>query len=377
MIGLHMIVFNVACCVLCAGGEETGAISCEKGFSGIMCTVCEPGYYQSSSEGCTACHDGGINLVAILVIFIGVVAVLYVLFLACGARILSHFSKHTGLSFFSKAWRSKTMNFQARKKNFLKSENMARNYQNKLKQLVTMFQILSALPSTLSFTYPDVFYKLTFIFKLIDFGKFMNELGLSCSVDGLDYVSTVITATLVPIAVSLLLYLIQGVHVYFTLHQYSEPFREIANTYHRIRVLKSTYFYIFLFFTYLILPSVCTVLFGMLRPCVDMDPEGVEEGSHDYLEADYSIECSSDRYRLGRAWAAVFVCVYPLGIPCMYFYLLYQARRLIKSRANIDVDALNEAGLQEMEETATTLSSLGFLFHEYQPKVSMPAIMHY
>jgi hypothetical protein len=358
-------------CVVIAGGEETGSDTCDKGFTGMLCTVCKPGFFKSNSAGCIACNDNGINVVAMIGMFIGLVAVLYVFVLSCGARFLAHCSKQTGLTFFSKSWRSKSMNFRARKKNFLSSENNSRKYQSKIKQIVTMFQILSALPSTLSLSFPPVYYQLTFIFNLVNLDAFFNDLGLSCSVEGLDYISAVIAATLIPIVASLLLYFVQLVHVTFILHQYSEPFREIANTYHRIKVLKSTYFYVFLFFTYLVLPGVSTMLFGMLRPCVDMDPDSdtTDEGSHFYLEADYSIECSSARYDFGVVWAAVFVMVYPVGIPCMYFYLLYEAKGLIIGRATTDVEALDEAGLQEVEKAAMSLSSLRFLYQEYQPKV--------
>ena len=351
------------------GGLETGTELCDEGFTGVLCSLCSPGYFKSRTDGCSACSDSGVNVVAAIAIFIGAAAVLYAFVLVCGARFLDHCGKQTGLSFFSKAWRSKTMDFRTRKRNFLSSEETSRKYQNKIKQIVTMFQILSALPSTLSLVFPSVFYTLTFIPNLINLGSFFDELGLSCSFEDMDYVTTVIAATLIPIAASLLLYVVQLVHVFITLHQYSEPFREIANTYHRIKVLKSTYMYVFLFFTYLILPGVATILFGMLRGCVDMDPEDTEAGAHRYLEADYSIDCSSHRYFFGVTWAAVFVVVYPIGIPCMYFCQLYRAGPLIQARAKADADTLDEAGLAEMERTAMTLASLRFLYQEYQPKV--------
>ena len=87
------------------------------------------------------------------------------------------------------------------------------------------------------------------------------------------------------------------------------------------------------------------------------------------METDYSIECSSARYDLGVVWAAVCVVVYPVGIPCMYLYLLYEARHLIKGRSKSDINAIDERGLQEMETAALTLSSLRFLYQEYQPEV--------
>lgn len=349
----------------------TGEEGCSEGFTGALCSVCEDGYFfDSQSASCIECNDSGVTVVAAIVMLMTLMCVVYLFVISCGKRIMQSVGKQTGLAFVAKYSRSKSMNFRLRKENFLKSEDTSRKYQNKLKQLITLFQILSSLPSTLAISFPSVFYQFTFIFNLINLGSLFNDLGLSCSVDGLDYVSALIAITLLPIAATLALYLIQLMHVHFILTQYSEPFREIANTYQRIEVLKSTYLYIFLFGTYLILPGVSTILFGMLRPCVDLDPEGTNDhGSHFHMEADYSIECSSERYDLGVIWAAVFVMVYPVGIPCMYFYLLYQARGLIEGRARSDVNALDEQGLEDMEKAALKLSSLRFLYQEYLPEV--------
>jgi hypothetical protein len=322
---------------------------------------------------CSECNDSGITVVTIIAICTGLVAALFVLVKTCGSRVLAYFGKQTGLSFISLYSRSSTINFTQRKKNFLNSEEISRKYQSKLKQIITMFQILSALPSTVSFlSFPSVYYQLTFLFELLNIGTLFNDLGLVCSLEGLDYVSSVIAATLIPIAASLFLYLAQLGHVYFTLHQFTEQFRTAARTYERIVVLTSTYFYIFLFGTYLVLPGVSKLLFGMLRPCVNLDPEDTQGESYFYLEADYSIECSSDRYHLGVAWATVFVFVYPVGIPGLYFYLLYEARPLIKGRAKADINALDEEGLQKLENAAMTLSSLRFLYEEYLPEVTQP-----
>ena len=348
----------------------TGSEGCDEGFSGALCMVCDTGFFfQSQSATCTACNDSGVSVLALTLILVAFAFVLFLIVKSCGKVVLSHLAKQTGLSFLSKYSRSKSMSIRERKKNFLRSEETSRKYQNKLKAVITLFQILSALPSTISISFPSVYYQLTFVFNLVNIGGLFNDLGLSCSVEGLDYVSAVMAVTILPIVAALFLILVQRLHVHFTLHQYSEPFREAAKTYQRIEVLKSTYVYIFLFGTYLILPGVSTILFGMLRPCVDMDPEDTQSVSHLYLEADYSIECTSARYDFGVAWAAVFVLVYPIGIPCMYWSVLHSARPLIKGRAQSNIHTLNEEGLREMEQDVLTLSSLRFLYQEYQPKV--------
>jgi hypothetical protein len=104
---------------------------------------------------------------------------------------------------------------------------------------------------------------------------------------------------------------------------------------------------------------------------VDIDPEGLQsQESHLYLEADYDIECSTSRYRLGVVWASFFVAVYPIGIPCLYFYVLRGAKDMIQHQAAARVHELDLPGVQQLERNAMALSSIRFLFQEYEPEVS-------
>ena len=80
---------------------------------------------------------------------------------------------------------------------------------------------------------------------------------------------------------------------------------------------------LFLLFTYLVLPGVSSVIFRYFI-CTNIDPDGVLPGPQRYMVEDYSISCSSDRYLFGFVWALIMVVVYPVGIPLMYFVLLYQ-----------------------------------------------------
>merc|ERR1712070_664947 len=83
---------------------------------------------------------------------------------------------------------------------------------------------------------------------------------------------------------------------------------------------------IFLFITYLVLPSVTVVIFRMF-PCQNVDPSNGNSPDNYYLIADYSISCNSDRYRYGVAWAIFMIFIYPIGLPILYFCLLYNIRK--------------------------------------------------
>ena len=353
----------------CAGGANTGTDMCNVGYTGVMCGVCDANYYYPSLKAaCEMCSTGGIQIGLIILVSVIGFALLGIAICLFGGKISKEFYKQIGLSYFTNKWRTNKLTFTERKKKFLHAEDSSRKYQNKLKQLITLFQILTAFPSILSTTFPNIYYQLTSAFNIINLGAILTDLGLVCSFDELDYISTVVGATVLPIVFSLLLFIIQKIHCYSVFNQYSVLFRDIANAPGRVRVLKSTYQYLWLFFTYLILPGVSTVLFGMLKPCTNVDPDGVEDGNQLYLEADLSIQCHGSRYNFGVVWAAVGCVIYPLGVPCVYFYLLNNSKNLIQSRANIDTKNLDRTGLQELENVGMQLSSIKFLFQEYQPK---------
>jgi hypothetical protein len=87
------------------------------------------------------------------------------------------------------------------------------------------------------------------------------------------------------------------------------------------------------------------------------------------MTADYSVSCSSEKYRFGFVWACVMIFVYPIGCPAYYFYLLFNVRHEITSRSE-------EVSLERVESLDITdkararqqkLISLKFLYESYHP----------
>ncbi|CAM9309853.1 unnamed protein product [Laminaria digitata] len=51
-----------------------------------------------------------------------------------------------------------------------------------------------------------------------------------------------------------------------------------------------------------------------------------------YLQADYSLECSTARHNTFKTYSLVMACVHPVGIPAVYAWCLARNRRdLVKS----------------------------------------------
>jgi hypothetical protein len=80
---------------------------------------------------------------------------------------------------------------------------------------------------------------------------------------------------------------------------------------------------VFLVFTFLIFPSVSTTVLETFA-CDYLK----DTGEH-WLRADYSISCDTHTWNVYRAYAAVMVLIYPLGIPGMYSYLLWKHKKHI------------------------------------------------
>jgi len=88
------------------------------------------------------------------------------------------------------------------------------------------------------------------------------------------------------------------------------------------------------YFTYLILPSITSTIFHMFV-CTEVD-------SKNYLVADIGINCQSTYWRDGIIYASIMIIIYPLGIPMMYLWLLYQVKdRIIEINNDSPVDSNN------------------------------------
>ena len=93
----------------------------------------------------------------------------------------------------------------------------------------------------------------------------------------------------------------------------------------QISLLCSQYSNALLLLTHVVLPGVSSVLFRYFQ-CIDVDPDGVLSGSQLYLQSDLTISCTSNRYHMGLVWVSLMIILYPIGIPLLYFTLLYKVK---------------------------------------------------
>ena len=96
-----------------------------------------------------------------------------------------------------------------------------------------------------------------------------------------------------------------------------------------------------------------------------MDPEDTEEGKNVYLKADYSVDCSSERYEQARIVAICFILIYPIGVPIVMYYKLLVASKEIKRGWGPKAEYEDE---KKQLVRMALLAPLEHLFRNFKPK---------
>jgi hypothetical protein len=92
-----------------------------------------------------------------------------------------------------------------------------------------------------------------------------------------------------------------------------------------------------------------------------------EEGSAGRMRADYSIECEGSYYNAGYWYASAMVFIYPIGMPSVYFLMLYKKRKYMNPAYFSDTPMTEEQAIAKVDKNRK-LDSQRFLFDMYHPK---------
>jgi len=132
--------------------------------------------------------------------------------------------------------------------------------------------------------------------------------------------------------------------------------------------VKSKYLTYFFILTYLILPSITTNLFQMFV-CTNVDPNNEDEDLNYYLTVDVRIPCYTEYWYKGVVYASVFIIVYPIGIPMMYFYLLYKCKDEIKNRPKETKDTFSPRSQKGSNNQSTQQDDVGIAVDTHQESI--------
>lgn len=379
--------------IACLGGYETGPASCDVGYEGPLCAVCSSNYYYDGTlKTCTTCTGQDMSIFAVIVIptvFIFIFIVFYLarklrpeIFIrvmhAAGAVSNSMSGGNsdgdggdddddddsTGTDDKNSDGYFKKLYKKAKKSQMLtmlsrNTASLTDKIISKVKILMSAFQIVSGLPATLKISFPSA------VTKLLDGLSFANIFSVNTSAftclsaKRYDYVDTLQFATVLPVVITAILYIMYAIEVQIVWHHarrqnllvtrsMEEGSRKESSqkvkvnndeAHDKIKGLTGHYVSLFLLLTYTVLTSVSSTIAGAI-PCIQIDPDNVDSTmGNKYLIADLSIDCSSDRYWFGYSWACITALIYPIGIPVMYYWLLSTNKQDILNR---DINHANE-----------------------------------
>jgi len=171
---------------------------------------------------------------------------------------------------------------------------------NKLKIVAAFYQVALQVGSVFLVTFPPEVTTAMRWFEIFNL-KLFDVVPLDCAVT-LDFYGRLLVVTLVPIALSALIMLV---------HMRASRGGEV----------RRTAFSAFLGLTFMVFPSVSNTVIQTFR-C-----RGFDDGTGDeYLLANLGFRCGTPAHNLARAYAGLMVALYPIGVPLLYFVLLWRNR---------------------------------------------------
>ncbi|GMI22709.1 hypothetical protein TeGR_g13157 [Tetraparma gracilis] len=316
----------------CKGGAEPSE-TCSEGYEGPLCAVCSEDYAATGSGADLQCKECAGSATATI---------------AIGALV---FAIVVGLFAYRLFYTRSSTELSANDKLGLVADLIQR-YQPPVKIFLAYFQIVCQLSFVYDLRFPKVFTGLLNSISTVANLDFVAYMPVGC-VAATNFHSSLVGYTLGPLvafAAMLLLYWAK---------KGSKP--EFANR----------LFSYFLALTFLLLPSVSIKIFSTFA-CRIFD-----DGYGSFLKVDYSIDCASSSHAAFEAYALVMILVYPVGIPLMYFALLFRKRAMLDPGQLKFARELGseEAGLKKAIEERKRLelgdpglASLAFLYSSYEPR---------
>lgn len=318
---------------------------------GPLCSVCSEGYsFRQYTQQCEPCSESaGLDAVTILLLVVVGIVIVIAVYLYFSPRFREKVK--TLDDFYILLFSTLGLMNGGALRSVETATHIRRSIQVRVKLYITLWQVASLLPFTLGLSFPDTYEIIAAFLNIFNLGVNISSL-VTCSTEAsFDAIDNLVFTTTYPVAVVALLWVLRSFHLWVQREKDADVLAQIS----------SRYFNVFLIFIYLILPFVSVIIFQTFS-CKDVDPDDVEESSNRYMTEDYSVSCTSQKYRFGLIWAIASIFVYPVGVPLYYYYVLHSARQDIKSlserSSTIDLQALS-----------IRLKPIQMLFEFYEPKL--------
>ncbi|GMH89826.1 hypothetical protein TL16_g11577 [Triparma laevis f. inornata] len=226
------------------------------------------------------------------------------------------------------------------------------------KIFLSYFQVAGGLSFAFSLRMPPMFSNFMNTIRGAVSLDIVSFMPIGCITSSSNYHYKMLSSTFVPFAIGCLM-----IFAYKTLSQ--------SNTSAASKELANKIFGVFLTLSFLILPSTSVMVFSNFA-CQDFD-----EGFGSYLKVDYSIDCNGTEHKVFSLYAMAMICVYPIGVPLMYYLLLRRERAMLdpgQRKSTFELGS-EEKGLEkalkvrhELEEAHPEIKRLEFLYKNYEPQ---------
>lgn len=320
----------------CKGGYGVTEALCDEGYKGVLCSVCSSGYYYNQDlNQCILCKNSDVISTSAIFFF----AALFILLLGVCIYTYVKFLKST-IPDDDNIDESALQNNSNLKEVMKKMDSFNQRIgpvMAKGKIIISTFQILSTSLASFSIQMPPSYTKFMSSFNFISL-DIVNVMPLGC-VKRLSFIASLLIKTVLPPAFIGLLFVIFIIEFSIRrrkiIRKKPDEVQLKASLILLMSSLKFRYISLALLFSYINLPGLTVSIFQTFV-CIDIDPTNAiyPNGSY-YLVADYSINCNSSEMTFARVYAAVMIILYPVGIPCLYFRLLYKKRDELKHRDDI------------------------------------------
>ena len=189
------------------------------------------------------------------------------------------------------------------------------------RSFVSLTQILSAIPFAFDFEWPEEFRQVVSWLRLFQLDIF-GALELGC-VGSWTFHDTLVAHTTMPVALIGFIYM-----MYAYRKRKLDDEAADADTRERLfdRVLEFGFFVIFLVY-----PVVSQTVFQAFI-CQQLEPgDGAEDN---LLVVDFQTSCNTPTHKVYMAYASVMI-IYPVGLPLLFFYVLYRNKDELKKEHSV------------------------------------------
>lgn len=346
----------------CTGQHNSTATlsGCQPGYSAALCSVCTEGYIRAGDE-CINCETSSVtpgNVLAYVVVTVMVLGVLIALSLQDPSEDLTEASEE-------------------------QVAEAASSLVTQAKILVGLLQIVTELPETLDLVYPSLFATILSALRIL-----MDPLSAVIELFRLECVRRLGLYARFVLIMALPLAFISVIRVLRCIAdaraKRDNASELVANKRKAANSSRQSYHTFFTFF--LLYPLLSRTVFHVFS-CQQL-VEG-ESGESWHID-DFTVDCNSSTHVFVEIVAAVFMFIYPIGIPLTFFVLLWRDEKQHESQqeqGNVYASttgaklargtdgrtsrpyekAIQRAGASAVAQTAVTRdSSFEFLRKEYR-----------